>query len=331
MDLIDVSVPRKENKTGAGHRKFEIETNKNMSIEEAVSRRDFTFNALLYDNSKKELIDAVGGKEDFKNGIIRHVSEKFGEDPLRVLRAFQFASRFDMKIASETAAFSKSLKDEYKLLSNERVQEEYTKFWTRGTNYQSGLKLLQETEWDDTEPGLKNAIIEILPNINKIHDLKEINNDNKIIIGTALITSKMNNKDRENFIRKTVIGNSNQSSIRKILIAQDTKLDTTLDRKLFAEKTGFTFETLYNFAIVSENEKLKNISLEAKKDGVWNTPIHPFIQGRDILLLTDRKPGKWMGGLLTKFKMKQYNNEFKDKDDALTQLKNILIFIVRNI
>lgn len=322
-EQIDVSVPRKENKTGAGHRKFEVEMNKDMTIEEAISRRDFTFNTLMYDNSTKELIDITGGKKDFENGIIRHVSEKFKEDPLRVLRAFQFASRFNMKIAPETAVFSKNLKNEYKLLSNERVQEEYNKFWTRGTNYQAGLKVLQETEWDDTEPGLKYSIAKILPKVNNIHNINNLTNDNKIILGSALIGSEMNDKNRENFIRKTIVGDTNKASVRKLINATNIDLDTPVKRKLYSETSGFTFKNLYNFGVILNDDKNKNIALNAKNEGVWEKPVDLFVQGRDILPLTDKKPGKWMGELLNNFKLRQYNNEFKDKNDAINKLKEL--------
>ena len=92
---VDVSIPRRERKSGRGHRAFVIEGDPSMSIEEATRRRDFTINAMLKDPLTGELIDPFGGQNDLQEHLIRAVSaDTFAEDSLRVLRAAQFASRF---------------------------------------------------------------------------------------------------------------------------------------------------------------------------------------------------------------------------------------------
>lgn len=323
-DQIDVAIPRKENRIGAGHKSFQVETDEKMSIEEAVSRRDFTFNALMFDNKNQELIDITGGKKDFENKTIKHISEKFKEDPLRVLRAFQFAGRFNMTIDPETAKMSKSIKKEYKDLPKERIQEEWTKFWKRSVNYSAGIKVLQDTEWDDTEPGLKGSLQSNFSKFKNIENLKNIDKNEKIVLGSGLIASEMNEKDRENFIQRTIVGNDNQKKARKLINSLETDLSTPLKRKVYAENSNFSFNSLYNFGKVLENEKIQKVALEAKEDGVWKKPIVPFIQGRDIVSLTDRKPGKWMGDLINEVKLKQYNNELKNKNDAVDYVKKLL-------
>src|SRR5690242_17624604 len=91
---LDVSIPRRERKTGKGHRGFAIEGDPNMSFEEACSRRDFTINAILKDPLTGEIVDPFNGREDIGRKTLRHVSSKtFAEDSLRVLRAAQFAAR----------------------------------------------------------------------------------------------------------------------------------------------------------------------------------------------------------------------------------------------
>lgn len=122
--VLDISVPRRENRTGAGHRSFDVVTDSDMTLREAVERRDFTFNALMYDHRRKVMIDTAGGKDDFEEGLMRHVSDKFAEDPLRVLRGFQFAARFGMRYDPETAEFARGLRGEYNTLPAERVQDE---------------------------------------------------------------------------------------------------------------------------------------------------------------------------------------------------------------
>src|SRR5882762_5370077 len=92
---LDVS-PRRERKSGHGHRAFVIEGDPSMTIEDATRRRDFTINAILLDPLTSEVIDPFRGQADLENGVLRAVSvETFAEDSLRVLRAAQFAARFE--------------------------------------------------------------------------------------------------------------------------------------------------------------------------------------------------------------------------------------------
>src|SRR5262245_37890909 len=105
---LDVSLPRRESKSGTGHRGFLVEPDPTMTPLEAASRRDFTWNALAL-TPEGELLDFFGGAADLSAKIIRHTSPAFAEDPLRVLRAMQFAARLDMRLAPETAALCRSL------------------------------------------------------------------------------------------------------------------------------------------------------------------------------------------------------------------------------
>ena len=98
----DVSLPRRESKTGKGHKGFLVEADPEMTFEEAASRRDFTINAMGFDILQETFIDPHNGREDIQNKILRHVGPRFVEDPLRVLRAMQFAGRFEVKIAPGT-------------------------------------------------------------------------------------------------------------------------------------------------------------------------------------------------------------------------------------
>src|SRR6185436_19729955 len=107
---LDVSIPRRERKTGRGHKGFVIEGDPSMSVEEATRRRDFTINAILQDPLTGELIDPCHGRRDIEQRILRAVSvETFAEDSLRVLRAAQFAARFQFEIEPETVALSRSI------------------------------------------------------------------------------------------------------------------------------------------------------------------------------------------------------------------------------
>ena len=94
---LDIALPRKETRTGSGHKDFAVSVDPFLSPEEAAARRDFTVNAIMRDALTGEYVDPFGGMEDLKNGILRAVpGGQFEEDPLRVLRGAQFAARFHL-------------------------------------------------------------------------------------------------------------------------------------------------------------------------------------------------------------------------------------------
>ena len=105
---VDVALPRRETKLGLGHRAFGTECDPFLSLEEASARRDFTVNAIYRDPLTGETLDPWGGVKDLERGVLRHVSDHFREDPLRVLRGMQFVARFNLAPAPETAGASSS-------------------------------------------------------------------------------------------------------------------------------------------------------------------------------------------------------------------------------
>jgi tRNA nucleotidyltransferase (CCA-adding enzyme) len=140
---LDVSIPRRERKIAPGHRGFVVEGDPEMSFEEASKRRDFTVNAILEDPLTGEIVDCFGGREDLKKKIIRHVSsETFAEDSLRVLRAAQFAARFEFDIAPETVAICKAI--DVTDLPKERIWSEFEKLLLKARKPSIGLKWLYE-------------------------------------------------------------------------------------------------------------------------------------------------------------------------------------------
>ena len=143
----DFSLPRRESKTGAGHRGFVVEPDPTLSDAEAAARRDFTVNAIAYDPFTGEMIDPHGGLADIAHRVLRHTSAAFVEDPLRVLRAFQFAARFDFSLALETAALSRSIAGTYAELPVERVWGEWDKWAAKARKPSRGLAVLEETGW----------------------------------------------------------------------------------------------------------------------------------------------------------------------------------------
>lgn len=98
----DFSLPRTEVKTGDKHTDFKIIVDPFIGEYEASLRRDFTINALMKNTQTGEILDFHNGIDDLNNGIIRHTSDKFSEDGLRIYRAAQFAARFGFKIDEST-------------------------------------------------------------------------------------------------------------------------------------------------------------------------------------------------------------------------------------
>jgi tRNA nucleotidyltransferase (CCA-adding enzyme) len=140
---LDVSLPRRERKTGRGHRGFTIEGDPQMSFAEASKRRDFTINAILKDALTGEIVDCYGGRADLEKKLIRHVArETFVEDSLRVLRAAQFAARFEFAIDAETVALCRSI--DVTDLPKERIWGELEKILLKAEKPSIGLQWLYD-------------------------------------------------------------------------------------------------------------------------------------------------------------------------------------------
>lgn len=138
---LDVSIPRRERKTGRGHRAFYIEGDPSMSVEDAARRRDFTVNAILEDPLEGHLLDPFGGRADIEAKLLRAVApETFVEDSLRVLRAAQFAARFGFTVEEKTAELCRSI--DLTDLPAERVWGELEKILLAAREPSIGLRWL---------------------------------------------------------------------------------------------------------------------------------------------------------------------------------------------
>jgi len=151
---LDVSLPRRDSKVADGHRGFDIHADAGLSESEATGRRDFTINSLMWDPETEDVVDCWGGLSDIESGVLRHTTEAFAEDPLRVLRGVQFASRFGFHLAPETARLCRSLSESYAELPTERVWGEFEKIGTKGTHISAGLAALADSGWDQHFPQL---------------------------------------------------------------------------------------------------------------------------------------------------------------------------------
>ena len=161
----DLGLPRSESKTGNSHKDFVVSYINDPSV--ASLRRDFTVNAMMMNIFSGEILDFHGGKKDIASKTLRHIdSEKFKEDPLRVLRGVQFSARLGFSIADETLELMKTL--DLKHLSRDRINTELIKFFRsehleRGAFSLFALSLFKEIfgvqlcKNDEFLPELKSA------------------------------------------------------------------------------------------------------------------------------------------------------------------------------
>lgn len=144
---LDFSIPRRDSKTGEGRKGFSIQGDPTMTIDEASLRRDLTINSIAYDPLTKTLYDAYGGVEDIRNRTIEITDvEAFQEDPLRVMRIMQFASRFGFEVSEQTTELCKQMVERGDLdeLPRERIAEEVKKLFIKGIKPSVGLEFARE-------------------------------------------------------------------------------------------------------------------------------------------------------------------------------------------
>jgi tRNA nucleotidyltransferase (CCA-adding enzyme) len=136
---IDVSIPRRDSKTGKGHKGFTVTRDPTMSETEAARRRDFTINAMLCDPLSGDVVDPHGGLADLEARRLRAVDPAtFVEDSLRVLRAMQFAARFEFEIEPATVALCRGIPLDD--LPSERLWGEFEKLLLRARRPSVGLR-----------------------------------------------------------------------------------------------------------------------------------------------------------------------------------------------
>ncbi len=135
---VDISLPRTEEKTGIGHKGFAVNTHADIPFAEAAARRDFTVNAMGYDPIAQELLDPFNGQADLAQKTLRAVGPQFVEDPLRVLRAAQFAGRLGFEIAPQTIQICRSM--DTGELPQERIGAEVMKLLIQSPRPSDGFK-----------------------------------------------------------------------------------------------------------------------------------------------------------------------------------------------
>jgi tRNA nucleotidyltransferase (CCA-adding enzyme) len=321
----DFSFPRTESKTGSGHRAFDVQTDPNLSFEEAARRRDFTINAMGMELPNLELADPYDGSKDLKNKILRHVSEAFAEDSLRVLRAVQFAARFELKAAKETIELCKtlSLND----LSRERIEEEFRKWLLKGVKPSYGLDIFCEVGLQKMffEIGIENnqaKLGNILDFMAKYRG--SLNSTEAEIIMFAGLLCLPNAKPFD-FLKKWIHIN--------VLLKKVPALLNSLSRLNLNNKSslsrcslkadGLKLPAILKSAIENDAKLYENALKIGKEMGIWEEAPEPFLTGK-MLLDMGFKQGPYIGEIIKRVFEKQLEGEVRSKEDAEKMAKEFL-------
>jgi tRNA nucleotidyltransferase (CCA-adding enzyme) len=159
LGAVDVALPRRESKVGRGHKGFAVVGDPLMTPEDAARRRDFTINAISWDPLTDEIVDPCHGQRDLKTRTLRVVDPAtFAEDSLRVLRAVQFAARFEMRLDDEAKALCRAIALDD--LPSERVWGELEKLLLVAERPSIGFALAREL----------GVIHQLLPDLEPLYD-----------------------------------------------------------------------------------------------------------------------------------------------------------------
>jgi len=278
---IDVSLPRRERKTGAGHKGFTVEGDPYMSFEEACSRRDFTVNAILKDALTGEIVDPYDGFKAIREKVLEAVSEKtFQEDSLRVLRLAQFASRLKFRIEQKTLDMAREadLSD----LPKERVWMELEKLFLKsvdpsvGASYLKGLKITQKLfpSYKTNERTLR--ALQKAPSF-----ANDLSNGQKLALYVAIFSWASESTLLDEMGLSSVDGYNVRKKVEELReysgkpLSTDYhfhKLSQQLDMKLYSR-------LLYAFGSHYANEFADTV----ERLGIEEKPVEPVLLGRHLI------------------------------------------------
>jgi putative nucleotidyltransferase with HDIG domain len=142
---VDVALPRREHSTGPGHRDFAVDWGPDVSLADDLARRDFRMNMLARAVPGGALVDPYGGAADIAARRIDVLREEaFVEDPLRMLRACQFAARFDYQLTPKTLSAMQRAMALVETVSPERIHDELAKLLENAARPSAGIDLMRE-------------------------------------------------------------------------------------------------------------------------------------------------------------------------------------------
>ena len=332
--FLDFTLPRTDSKIASGHSGFDIKIEKNIDFIDAARRRDFSMNAIGYDVSTKTILDPFNGVNDLKDKVLKMVDAKtFIEDPLRVLRAIQFCSRFDLEMDKELYLLCQRMVEENSLneLAKERIYEEIKKNLLKSKKPSLGFELLkklgalkyfshlefkQEEDW--------------LISMQAIDNIASLNIANKKLIESLMLAAicyKFNASEIESFVFTLSNDKSLLNSI--ITLENNLKIVKNFNSKDISNYVIYKLATRVNIEelcilLNSMNVSTNDIYLKAKKLNVLNKKMPAFLRGRD-LIEAGLKPSPNFSIILDTAYEAQIHNEFSTYEEATKWLNIYLL------
>ncbi len=316
---LDLSLPRKDSKVGDGHKGFEVVVDPTLSLEDAAGRRDFTINTLYYSAKDNKVKDFFGGVEDWEKNELRHINEHFVDDPLRVIRGIQFAARFKMKLAPETAALTRSMVDEIPKLSNERIQTEFEKLFSKGT-MTYGVATLHDSGW---APGLGLAHVDQSDAVAADAAIKRAKSlgEDPGVFGAAKLMAKAPVKARRKLSDTLLTGLKRQQKSEKLIEKKAPAAHDELSVRRWARELEREGVTPKDFYIYNGDEALRSAS---EKFGVFEKADKDLVTGALVLEKSGANPGPWIGKLIREANQAQDDGVFKSQKAADSWLEEKL-------
>lgn len=323
---IDISVPRRDSLQGAGHRGFTVELDKDMTVTDAAERRDFTINAMMYSPTDNACIDPFNGREDLKSGVLRHVSDAFGEDPLRPLRGFQFAGRYGLTMHPDTVVISRELLDRSSELPKERIRTEWSKFYGKCEHPEQALAVLRDTGWDTVVGGFKDVDDATVARAFAVAKREQLSRTRKTILVASVISSQMDDKSAEAFLQSTIDDGGRVISQARVM--RETQAPKVVDRSSLRKwsrslaKKGLSLEDWEMRETALGRKPSADIIKHSKSLNIYSEGPTDYIMGRHVLEeIPDRQPGPWVAQIIAEAQDRQDKGEFTSFEDAIAWLR----------
>ena len=290
---LDFSLPRTEKKNALGHKGFSVETKSDLDYKIAASRRDFTVNSMGYDIVQKKILDPYDGLGDLNSKVLRQVNEdSFIEDPLRVLRAVQFSTRFHFTLSRELFTLCKQMIKNFALeeLPKERIFDEIKKLLLKSSPISPGIRLLKEIGafeyFREFNSLSKYEYEEMLTLLDKSLNYRSKDEKSNLIMALSTICFKFQDKERDSFLLRL---SNEKELIHKILTLLSVKLNKhPSNYELFSLAQKVELSELIKLSEILNKDDVEiylKIRNRAKVLNILTKSLPPLIQGRDLIKL----------------------------------------------
>jgi len=328
---VEISLPRRERKTGDGHQGFEIAVDTTLTITEALERRDLTIGAMAVDPITGEFFDPFDGEGDIARKLIRHVGPRFAEDPLRVMRVVRFAAVLGFDVHPETAELCQSLLRELRGMAKERLWGEWERILTKGVDFSAMHRALWVTGVDQLQPGAT------------IRDVFVVHHPDHVAHETRIAARFAHSDERAAAILgkwalSCAGGKPGSDEVTELFAALDVPHDLRRTARKFRD--GMIFVSAWNGGHWSASDarhfarELAPVSLRsvcrasgrskeaarvfaaAKAAGVLHEPHKPLLDGHALMEL-GMEPGPQFGAILKAALAAQDRGVFTTRDEGM--------------